>query len=125
MQALHVHDVDGGEDHLVATAPAPAEEADLPLEERLRRERLRMRATGITSFAFDRTGEHVLLPIGGGVFVGSTAGWPAGGTDLRELVPAKGGVAVDPTFSPDGRHVRSSATPRCGWSRSRAGCRGR
>ncbi len=99
-QVLHGHDVASGETQVLARAPTAAGEADLSLEEKLRRERLRQRAIGVTSYAFSKDGSRILLPIAGGVYLLDERG-----AELRELVSADAGTAMDATFAPDGEHV--------------------
>lgn len=99
-QVLHGHDVETGESRVIAEPTTAAGEDDLSLEEKLRRERLRQRAVGITSYAFDKDGERVLVPVAGGIFVLDEPGSP-----LRELVSAKDGTCIDATFSPRGDTV--------------------
>jgi len=76
------------------------QEATLSLEEKLRRERARSRALGITRYAWAKRGATLLLPISGEIYV--QAG--AAGT-LRKLVRKENGPAIDPQFSPDGAWV--------------------
>lgn len=93
-------DVADGTERLVADplALGDGESADLPAEERARRERAREQAGGITAFATDAAGWTVTFALGGRL----------GLADLRDgsatLLPAPGPV-VDPRPSPDGRLV--------------------
>ncbi|MEL6341617.1 MAG: DPP IV N-terminal domain-containing protein [Myxococcota bacterium] len=77
-------------------SPTHRDEADLPLEEKLRRERLRERGQGVTRFFWSRTGQKLLIPLAGEV-------WIQDGIDgdARMLLSR----AQGPTFSPDGRLV--------------------
>jgi len=99
-QVLHGHDVPSGETQVLARSPTAAGEADLSLEEKLRRERLRQRAVGVTSYSFSKDGRRILLPIAGGVYVLDERGGA-----LRQLVSADAGTAIDATFAPDREHV--------------------
>jgi dipeptidyl-peptidase-4 len=78
------------------------DEASLSLEEKLRRERLRERALGVTSFRTGGGGRTLMVPMGGAIWVDRVEGGVATGAGLRELVPAP---ALDPQLSPDGRRV--------------------
>jgi len=69
-------------------------------EEKIRRERLRISATGFTDFELSRDGAHVLLMLSGRLFVHDR---PAGTT--RELPTPKSAAAFDPHLSPDGKRV--------------------
>ena len=93
-------DVATGTSRIIARPPVAADEDDLSLEEQLRRERLRQRAVGITSYAWEPGGSRVLLPIAGGIFVLDEPG-----TSPRELVSADSGTCLNAVFSPDGASV--------------------
>ncbi len=68
-------------------------------EEKARRERLRITASGFTAFDLSDDGAHVLLSLSGRLFVLVRAT-----AQLIELQTGKG-AAVDPHFSPDGKRV--------------------
>ncbi|GGI07277.1 prolyl oligopeptidase family serine peptidase [Egicoccus halophilus] len=72
--------------------------AELPPEERARRERAREMAGGITSFATDRDVELVAFALGGRLFT-----FDRGSATLVEHPSA--GAVFDPRPSPDGRRV--------------------
>ncbi len=75
-----------------------ATDADLPPEERDRRERLREQAGGITDVSVDRAGRVAAFALGGRLHLLDLA---TGATRSPDL-----GVTVfDPRTSPDGRHV--------------------
>ena len=76
-------------------------EANLSLEEKLRRERTRQVSTGITSFAVSRDTQHTVYPQGGNVML------VAPGASSASEVVKKGaaGAALDARPSPDGRMV--------------------
>ncbi len=99
-QRLEALDVVSGERSVLAEPPGATDEASFSLEEKLRRERLRQRAVGITSYAWSRDGQRALVPSAGGIWV-----LDAPGEALRELVPAGAHPALDATFSADGQRV--------------------
>jgi dipeptidyl-peptidase-4 len=82
---------------LVDPAERGVDEASLPLEERLRRERLRERAVGVTTWSWSKRGETLVVPLAGEI-------WAQAGREgaLRRLV---GPGAIDPRLSPDGTRV--------------------
>ena len=98
---LWVLEVAGGTERLVADPAAllGGGPADLPAEERARRERARERAGGIVAFAADLDLTVASFALAGRLFVADLAG--AGGA--REL-PAAGGV-LDPRVDPTGARV--------------------
>ena len=73
-------------------------EEQLTIEEKARRERLRIVATGIATFSLSQDGSAVLLPVSGKIFVLERA---------TGRIHALAGVdgATDPQFSPDARSV--------------------
>jgi dipeptidyl-peptidase-4 len=73
-------------------------DATVSADETLRRERLRMRGFGITSYAWAETRNILLVPMLGRVYVSDDEG-----EHLREL--ATGGEAIDPHLSPDSQRV--------------------
>jgi len=99
-QRLEALDVESGDRTVLAEPPGASDEASLSLEEKLRRERLRQRAVGITSYSWSRDGARALIPCAGGVWVLDEPG-----AALRELVPAGDHPALDATFSADGDRV--------------------
>ena len=61
--------VTGGEPRRILSAPGGGEqEGELSLEEQLRRERLRERATGVTRYQWVKRGPRLVVPIGGDVY---------------------------------------------------------
>ena len=76
--------------------PTVTEEGDLPLEEKLRRERLRERGLGITRYRWSKN--HIVVPLAGAV-------WIQAGLDgtATELLPRGEHPILSPTPSPDGR----------------------
>jgi dipeptidyl-peptidase-4 len=78
-------------------------EDNLSPEEKLARERMRMRDLGITSYAWARYADRMLIPLTGEI-------WLQDGVDapLRKLVgksESDARPALDPSLSPDGKHV--------------------
>src|ERR1700722_10239530 len=64
-----------GTEHLIADPLTLArEEAGLPEAERIRRERARERASGITAFSADAAGRTVVFALNGGLWVTGTGG---------------------------------------------------
>lgn len=75
-------------------------EENLTPEEKARRERMRLSAGGFADFHFDASGNNVLLPLSGKLFVYERAT-----SKVTELKTGDGGVLVDPKWSPDGKKV--------------------
>lgn len=78
-------------------------EAKLSPEEKLARERLRMRALGITSYAWARAQNRLLIPLTGEIWVQDGVDAP-----LRRVVgktEEDPRPALDPSFSPDGERI--------------------
>jgi dipeptidyl-peptidase-4 len=75
-------------------------EEKLSVEEKARRERMRIVDRGFTSYGLSHDGQLVLLPLSGQVYVHDRAG-PQAGRIRKVGQPG----AIDPRFSPDGRHV--------------------
>ncbi|HEX4978979.1 MAG TPA: DPP IV N-terminal domain-containing protein [Acidimicrobiales bacterium] len=92
---LQAVDLSTGEVRVLAGGGAG--EDDLSLEEKLRRERTRQLAVGVTSYAWADDAEVLLVPLPDGLHVG-----PPGA--LR-LVLAAGSPPIDPRLSPDGTRV--------------------
>lgn len=74
-------------------------EERLSVEERARRERMRMTLRGFTSFELSEDGSRILVPFSGKVYVVRR---PDG--KVTEL-PGGAEGWIDPRFSPDGKHV--------------------
>ncbi|HLL68000.1 MAG TPA: prolyl oligopeptidase family serine peptidase [Micromonosporaceae bacterium] len=98
VDALWAYDVDAGTERLIADPAALLVDSDLPDSERVLRERLRLSASGIGSYALDGTGGSAVFPLGGRLFR----------ADLRagtvEEVPTAGPV-VDPRLDASGRRI--------------------
>lgn len=108
---LYATNVSTGDTQAVAcTAPGTGEEAELSLEEKLRRERARMMNTGVTSFKVagsEGSKGRVLVPLGGALYV--REGVSADAPLLRLFDPAAAplgpGPVLDPQISKDGKLV--------------------
>lgn len=90
-----------GEERTLVTAEQllRGTEEQLSVEERARRERLRLSARGITSYELSDDGTKILFPLSGRLFVFERAN-----KQVRELV-SEFGSPIDPHFSPDGTQV--------------------
>lgn len=75
-------------------------EETLSVEERARRERLRLSARGIASFTLSPSGDEALVPLSGKLFLVNTATCAS-----RELPLSEGPAPLDPRFSPDGKRL--------------------
>jgi dipeptidyl-peptidase-4 len=69
-------------------------------EEALRRERQRQREFGVTSYAWAKKANRLLIPLQGDIYVQDGEGAP-----LRKILDSQGTPALDPRFSPDGELV--------------------
>ena len=98
VRALYALDLTTGQERELLTADAllSGEGEELSAEERALRERLRLRARGITRFALSPDGAQILVPLSGRLFL-----FVRESGQVREL-PSEGGYAFDPRFSPDG-----------------------
>jgi dipeptidyl-peptidase 4 len=105
-QALHVVDVATGAVRAVPTPGAVVDEASLSLEERLRRERARELAVGVTSHQWAERADRVLVPMADGLWVldGLAAGSDAPGRRVLAAEDVDGPV-LDPHLSSDGAAV--------------------
>lgn len=93
-------DVSAGADEQLLVDPLHlAEEKDVPLAERQRRERARESATGIVSYSIDRSGNKAAFVINGDIYVVECGAIPR----VECLVSGRG--AFDAQISPDGSHV--------------------
>lgn len=98
VQALWALDPATGERRVVWDPGAlGADEASLPLEEKLRRERLRERALGITTWSWSEQGDLLVVPLAGELWVQVGLG----GAPRRLHGPG----ALEPRPSPDGTRV--------------------
>ncbi len=93
-------DLDWGNERVVAEPPDDLDDADLPEAERIRRERTRTSASGITSYATDREASLAVYALNGRLWVAATG---------REAAPARevptATAVYDPRVDPTGRHV--------------------
>ena len=101
VNALWVFDVGSGSERLVAeprTLLEDGDDADLPPEERARRERTREGAGGITAYATDRACTVVAFSLAGRLFVGGLVSGHARELDVH-------GPVFDPRPDPTARRV--------------------
>jgi dipeptidyl-peptidase-4 len=94
-------DVETAQERLIAdptTLLSSVDDGDLPDEERALRERLRLSAAGIGSYALDSTGRVAAFALNGRLW---RADLVSG--EVREIATA--GPAVDPRPDPTGRHI--------------------
>lgn len=94
-------DLETGERTKRIAADRGAVEGGLSLEEQLRRERLRLRAVGVTSYRTAGSGRSLAVPLGGELWIERVSEGLALGEGLRRLE----GESLDPALSPDGRRV--------------------
>lgn len=102
-QELVAVDVSTGERRVVPTPGRGVAEADLPLEERLRRERARELAVGVTRYQWAAELDRVLVPMPDGLWV--VDGIDDGGADATLVAAADDGPLLDARLSGDGRRV--------------------
>src|SRR6266542_966982 len=90
-------DLEMGQRRILASAPGGGTtDANVNPEEALRRERQRLRESGITHYSWAKNADRILVPINGRLYITSSAGEP-----LREIAPADS-PAVDAQLTPDG-----------------------
>src|SRR5690606_1290606 len=103
--SLSFFDARTAEERVILTARQllAGDEEELTAEERARRERMRLTASGIASFRISSDGANILVPLSGRLFLVDRAriGDPSA---VREL-ESTAGPAVDPRFSPDGTKI--------------------
>ncbi len=99
-QRLVTLDVATGDRRHVPTPGVVVTEADLPLEEKLRRERARELAVGVTRYQWSANRDRLLVPMADGL-------WIVDGLDseARLLVGATDGPLLDARLSDDGSRV--------------------
>ncbi len=101
VQQLYAFDrAKGAQRQLVTLPDEDTLESQFSLEEKLRRERARSRALGITHYAWATEGTRLLVPLNGEVYVQDAPEAP-----LRKLVGKDSGPVLDPQLSPDGAFV--------------------
>ncbi len=100
-QLYHL-DLATGQERPLVTPPGGGDTEDtLTLEEKLRRERQRVREIGVTSYAWAREGQRLLVPLGGDLHVQDGIDAP-----LRPIVTsADGKPPIDAQLSRDGSKV--------------------
>ncbi len=98
---LYAVDVATGQERVLLTAEQllGGGSEQLSAEERARRERMRERTRGITSYELSRDGRRILVPLSGKLYV-----YDRESTAVRELA-SNAGYPNDPHFSPDGTQV--------------------
>jgi len=109
-QSLHAVDVATGAVRTIATPGREVDEASLPLEERLRRERARELAVGVTRATWAARADRVLVPMADGLWV--VDGIAAGAEQPAQLVVAADdadGPILDARLSDDGSLVGYAA----------------
>ena len=99
---LYRLDLATGQEHPLVTPPGGGvTEDNLSHEEKLRRERQRVREIGVTSYAWAREGQRLLVPLGGDLHVQDGIDAP-----LRPIVTsADGKPPIDAQLSRDGSKV--------------------
>jgi dipeptidyl-peptidase-4 len=85
---------------LVDGGAAGVAEAELSIEEALRRERQRMLTVGITSYTWATNRHRLVVPLRGGIYVQDGPRAP-----LRQIVASGGALRLDARLSPDGNWV--------------------
>lgn len=80
----------------------PPDELHISEEEQARRERMRIRQSGIVDYRWPMQTNRLLFPLGGALYVYLLDAQP--GQRVRRLIGPEQGV-LDPQFSPDGQHV--------------------
>ena len=105
---LYAFDPTTGDERILARPPGGGEtEENLSREEKLRRERQRVRGLGITRYAWSHHEAPVprmLVPLGGGIYVIDSPK-AAGDGELRQVVPPGDKPALDPQLSRDGKMI--------------------
>jgi len=95
IRQLWAYDRESAETRAIARAPGEGDtDTAVSAEEALRRERLRMRGFGITSYAWAERANVFIVPLLGEVYIGSED------RHLRKL--NTGGGAIDPRLDPEG-----------------------
>ena len=102
---LWAYDVVAGQHRpLVRTEQLVAPEAiELSEQERAHRERMRIRQTGIVDYQWAESGDRLLFPLSGALYVYTLDADP--GQHVRCAIPAAGSPVYDPKFSPDGETI--------------------
>jgi len=90
----------GEQSSLVTPIGGGTRDDNVSLEEALRRERMRQREFGVTSYEWAQKVNRLLVPMQGEIYVQDGRGAP-----LRKLVAQNGAPALDAKISPDGEWV--------------------
>ena len=98
---LYELELAGGEERLLLDAGTllGGSDEELTDEEKARRERMRLVASGIATYRLSRDGDRILVPLSGRLFVLEREGGA-----IREL-ESDAGYAIDPQLSPDAARV--------------------
>ena len=100
-QQLYAFDIETCQSRLVVDAKDLGHtEANLSLQEKLRRERLRQRGLGVTQYALAKSTEQILIPLQGDLYIQDGVSG-----DLRKLVSGGANPLQDAQFSQDGKWV--------------------
>jgi dipeptidyl-peptidase-4 len=78
----------------------PAQEIEISEQEAARRERMRIRQRGIVEYQWADSGDHLLFPLSGALYVYALDATP--GERARCVVEAEDGPVLDAQFSPQG-----------------------
>lgn len=98
VQELFVHDLATSQRNVAFAAPeGGATEENLSPEEKLRRERLRMRSLGVTQYSWAKHANRFVVPLRGDLWVQDGVG-----ASPRKIVDTDDSPAMDPKFSRDG-----------------------
>jgi len=102
---LWAYDVETGEHlALVRTEELVSPSAiQVSEQEAARRERMRIRQTGIVSYQWAEQGQRLLFPLGGALYVVDLEVAPS--ERVRHVMPPDNGDAYDPKLSPQGTHI--------------------
>ncbi|MEO7003406.1 MAG: DPP IV N-terminal domain-containing protein [Ktedonobacterales bacterium] len=103
-QHMYALDLTTGATRVVVAPPAGGvQEEKLSLEEELRRQRIRMLATGVTSFSLAGAADRMLIPVNGAIYVRDGLGADA---TLRLIVESDSQTPLAmPALSPDGEQI--------------------
>jgi dipeptidyl-peptidase-4 len=85
---------------LLAPADTGTTEEQLSIEEALRRERQRQRELGVTTYAWAKHTNRILVPLNDGLYAQDGVDAP-----LRKIVSSQGHPVLDPQWSPDGTQI--------------------
>ena len=106
---LFTHNLSTYEKKQLISPPSTDTEANLSLEEKLRRERARQLSTGVTSYQISNSKlKYVMIPLQGSLYVQDLGTGP-GSTSLRlvfdKTSTGAAGPAIDARLSPDGSRL--------------------